>query len=352
MVDSLLSDQATDAVNLLRSKFIGFLGNVSIKDNKERKLADFLTAEGVLLKPDIDGSCYHMASAFIDLFIQKFVISKKYPNAPSTPIPKQYEGGPLNILEVLKESLKFFDKGLIERAADRSYKRANNILVPRESVYNGELFRILKIWLFNLGNYKVTGQWHLRKHVKYSDIVIDKLNNPNVVLELLASENPDFVQNHIDRTPEYMNLLSATEAWESHSLSVLAVTYNYQCFFNEKFSNNPNLTVVVSHILYNYIKIIVPVYHHMVFMKSSLKKIATRFLEMKPGLSKPSKCNSDQRDEHSFKRHKGGGDQRPINEELTQFMYQMGYKIHSHQETDLPTIFVDDFAIADGIDGN
>src|SRR4051794_25436918 len=54
MVDSLLSEQATDAVNLLRSYFIGFLGDVSIEDKTKQKQADFLTAEGVLLKPDIN----------------------------------------------------------------------------------------------------------------------------------------------------------------------------------------------------------------------------------------------------------------------------------------------------------
>src|SRR5215212_2892135 len=66
MVNSLLCEQATDAVNLLRSHFIGFLGDVSIKDPEKKKQADFLTAEGVLLKPEIDGSRYCMASALID----------------------------------------------------------------------------------------------------------------------------------------------------------------------------------------------------------------------------------------------------------------------------------------------
>src|SRR5689334_13051571 len=50
MVDSLLSEQATGAVDLLRSDFVGFLGDVIITDAKEKRQADFLTAEGVLLK--------------------------------------------------------------------------------------------------------------------------------------------------------------------------------------------------------------------------------------------------------------------------------------------------------------
>src|SRR4051794_27361167 len=51
MVDSLLSEKATSAVDLLRSDFVGFLGDIFITDEEAKKQADFLTAEGVLLKP-------------------------------------------------------------------------------------------------------------------------------------------------------------------------------------------------------------------------------------------------------------------------------------------------------------
>src|SRR4051794_40265986 len=66
MVDLLLSKEATDAVDLLRSDFVGFLGNVIVEDMEEKKQADFLTAQGVLLKPETDAATYHMASPFVD----------------------------------------------------------------------------------------------------------------------------------------------------------------------------------------------------------------------------------------------------------------------------------------------
>src|SRR3954463_14670863 len=78
MVDSLLSEKATSAVDLLRSRFIGFLGDVSIEDATKKMQADFLTAERVLLKPEIDGNHYCMASALVDSFIRQHIISQRY----------------------------------------------------------------------------------------------------------------------------------------------------------------------------------------------------------------------------------------------------------------------------------
>jgi hypothetical protein len=234
MIDSLFSEQATDAVDLLRSDFVGFLGDVIITDAEEQRQADFLTAEGVLLKPDMDGNRYCMASALVDSFIRRYIIPQRYPNAPRTPVPK-LKGGCLDVLGILKESLNSFDKDLIQVAAERSYKRSKvlvdgyrNTEVPRESVYDTELMRILKNWL-GRQKYAVTGQWHLknddgdvltssRRHVrdKYCDIVISRHGGPTLILELIATGDPKFVEDHIDKTPEYKELLSAEEAWLIH----------------------------------------------------------------------------------------------------------------------------------------
>src|SRR6266487_3048088 len=50
MLNSLSLPEANAAVILLRSHFTGYLDNVAINDKAEVDLADFLTAEGVLLK--------------------------------------------------------------------------------------------------------------------------------------------------------------------------------------------------------------------------------------------------------------------------------------------------------------
>jgi hypothetical protein len=57
-------------------------------------------------------------------------------------------------------------------------------------------------------------QTAMNKH-KNSSIVIKK-DNPTIVLELLATEDPSFVRLHLQKTPEYMALLSANEAWVVH----------------------------------------------------------------------------------------------------------------------------------------
>ena len=91
--------------------------------------------------------------------------------------------------------------------------------VPRESVYDTELMRILSSWLKTQAAWTVTGQWHLRttfgKH-KYTDVILKKKENPPIVLELLATGDASFVKSHIEKTPEYMDLLSANEGWIVH----------------------------------------------------------------------------------------------------------------------------------------
>jgi hypothetical protein len=78
--------------------------------------------------------------------------------------------------------------------------------VPRESVYDTELMRILMTWLGQQAAYEINGQWHLRTDEnknKYCDIVISKPNLPTVVLELLATGDTSFVQARIEKTPYY-----------------------------------------------------------------------------------------------------------------------------------------------------
>jgi len=49
-----------DAVRLLRYEFLGYSGDVTLFGYQEQRLADFLTAEGVLIIH------YHMTSALVD----------------------------------------------------------------------------------------------------------------------------------------------------------------------------------------------------------------------------------------------------------------------------------------------
>jgi hypothetical protein len=229
MVDALMKDSAVDAVDLLRRDFLGYLKPRSVSD-EDKTMADYLTAEGILLKSN-DG--YSMASAYIDTFIRRYVIPKKYPRYPSSIIPIEQEAHQdrsLDVLAALKEALPFIDKGLISQSPTRSYKKSGGAIkvdgitdkqVPRESVYDGELLRILSGWLGSGKSYNITGQWHLRdvESHRYADIVIQKNEEPTVVLELIATSGQASLLEHITRGKSYKSLLSAgkpAKAWVIH----------------------------------------------------------------------------------------------------------------------------------------
>ena len=79
--------------------------------------------------------------------------------------------------------------------------------------------RVLASWLHRFHGWTVTGQWHLRTTLgkqEYTDITLEKGGNPPIVLKLLATGDPLFVRSHIEKTPEYMNLLSSNEGWVVH----------------------------------------------------------------------------------------------------------------------------------------
>ncbi|KAM6503837.1 hypothetical protein JOM56_000780 [Amanita muscaria] len=223
MIQSLSHPKAYNSLILLRSQFVGFLDEVELKNQTEENLADFLTSEGVLLKSEPAKARYRMASPLVDGLIRNRLIPLIFRNAPSSALPLQNDGITIHVLDTLIESLKFFDKTLIRDAFSRSYKTPKVTIrgtpsghVPRESVYDTELMRILSNWL---QGWTVTGQCHVRddlKKHKYCDIVIKKEGQPMVVFKLLATGEPSSVKSHIQKTPGYKVLLSAKDAWVVH----------------------------------------------------------------------------------------------------------------------------------------
>jgi hypothetical protein len=225
MVDDLILPGSKEALDLLRSIFLGFFDFVQIYDTKERRLADFLTAEGVLMRGENEFS-YRMSSIFVDGLIRREVIPVSYKSRPAVPVPQIYEGS-LKILDALIEAIRCFDKTIIRNAFNRSFKTAlvkvdgcHNVKVPRESVYDTELNRILVNWIVKECNFEVTGQWHLIDHVDndekdkhyYSDITIMS-QHQKVVLELLASATKNELNKHFVRVLNYAEMLSADDIW-------------------------------------------------------------------------------------------------------------------------------------------
>ena len=170
----------------------------------------------------------------IDSLVRHRVIPTIYPPAPCTRIPKKYEGRPLGLLPILKEALQTPDREPIARAAGCSYKVAkikvggrNEVKVPRESVYDSEMIRILSNWL-QQERYKVTGQWHylIGNDYKYSDIVIN--GGSKLVVELLATEDSRSIREHIKEKSrkEAGDEMGKASIDTSTALSVELVTAN------------------------------------------------------------------------------------------------------------------------------
>ncbi|CAG8609162.1 4574_t:CDS:2 [Ambispora gerdemannii] len=138
-----------------------------------------------------------------------------------------------NILEVLKLAIRTFDQATITLASVRAYKESNhlrvdsetNAKVPRESVYDAEMYRVLLNWLKIIHKFEITGQWHLGQvcedgdyHHLYCDLTIKKSDSPNpvAVLELLATASPPKLDSHFEQVFKYAQQLNPLEVWVVH----------------------------------------------------------------------------------------------------------------------------------------
>ncbi|CAG8535814.1 1245_t:CDS:2 [Dentiscutata heterogama] len=91
------------------------------------------------------------------------IIPYVFLTSPKVDVP-YHPLGTLNIFEVLKQVIRVFYQETIKSCNSFKLARvlvnnANNQEVPRESVYDAELYRIMSNWL---GRFTVTGQWHLK----------------------------------------------------------------------------------------------------------------------------------------------------------------------------------------------
>jgi hypothetical protein len=228
MITTLKKEEVRPAIELLRSVFLGSFNFVTISNPEEKRLAEFLTAEGVLMRDEMKKNNFRMSSIFVDELIRRQVIPELYKSAPTCAVPKKLDGT-LDIIGILKMAVQHFDKEIIYRAFDRSFKTAHvcvkgqkGILVPQESVYDTELNRILINWIAKQIGSEVTGQWHIVEHCTgkkdkhtYSDIVIKTLKQ-TIVLELLATATEKELDGHFVKVLDYAEELSANEMWIVH----------------------------------------------------------------------------------------------------------------------------------------
>ena len=224
MINSLVNLKADPAITLLRRRFLGYLNDVDLNDG-DKASADFLTSEGVLLKPYSDRLCYRMSSPLVDGLIRTKLLRVLYPLTPPGP-PLLRVDRSLDVVETLKKAVALFDGRHMADSRHMSFKSSGSLAVdsmkkcyvPRESVYDTELMRILTNWLTPFG-WEVIGQWHLLndsgKH-KFTDVTLKGITGQTILFELVATGTGKDLDSHIKKVPEYAKLQSATEAWTIH----------------------------------------------------------------------------------------------------------------------------------------
>ncbi|RHZ81155.1 hypothetical protein Glove_123g146 [Diversispora epigaea] len=224
MKDALIRNDTDTrrAVNLIRSDFLVNNDPIYVAENK-KDLALFLTAEGILV-PGEDAGTFKISSPLVHWLVLQRIIPQVFPTSPKVEVPYYPSTGTLDIFKALKQVICVFDQETIKsrnsfKSARVLVNNANNQKVPRESVYDTELYRIMSNWL---GGFAVTGQWHLKYrssgHVnnKYIDIVISQLNHPTIVFELLATATKKELKEHYERALLYDKKLPADETWVIH----------------------------------------------------------------------------------------------------------------------------------------
>lgn len=226
MLKTLENLKADPAISLLRRYFLGYLNDARVNDSGEDS-ADILTSEGVLVKNHSDPQCYRMSSPLVDVLRTK-LLHILYPIRPPGPLPLR-DNGSLDVVATLEKAVGLFDRQHMADARWTSFKSSGNITVnnmkkrqvPRESVYNTELMRILSNWFIPF-DWKVTSQWHMdnesNKH-KFSDITLTYegvTGRTTFVLALLATGTDKDIDSHINKMPVYAKHQSATEAWMIH----------------------------------------------------------------------------------------------------------------------------------------
>jgi len=153
---------------------------------------------------------------------------------PNAPVPFTFQGTSLDVIQLVKCSLPFFNHNIIIDAPRVAFKECrvignfNRTSVPQEDVYHTELFATIRGWL---GTRSVTVISHPNSGVKLpesatpaekksqsskkTDIIMN-LGQTQILLELVASETNIKVEEHFQRAALDAKALGAKEAWVIH----------------------------------------------------------------------------------------------------------------------------------------
>jgi hypothetical protein len=149
-----------------------------------------------------------------------------------SPLPCHVDSS-LDIIKVLELAVHQVDAEIVYQGSSRAYKSSKHLCinsgyavkVPRESVYDAEMYRIFVNWLKHIHGIEVTGQWHLQgmddtgdSHHLYCDLTIKRPNQdrPIAILELLATASRSTLDKHFLQIFNYAQQLQSEEMWIIH----------------------------------------------------------------------------------------------------------------------------------------
>jgi len=179
-------------------------------------LANFLAAEGILVPAPLPPLFTIPSSAIHSLLMNNMVPLLQHPR-PTNPVPFTHNGNSLDVLQLIKLSLPYFDHFLVTVAFRVAHKQCQVAgpwylaPVPQEDVYHTELFATLRLWLStqliqvishpNSGldlPQTATTQEKRSEAAKKTDIILN-LGTSKILLELVATATNREVKNHFQR---------------------------------------------------------------------------------------------------------------------------------------------------------
>lgn len=224
MVETLCSSSAyaKGARTLLRQRFLpSGVSAVALHTQKEVTFGKFLAAEGAL-RSDGTSSFYIPSPLVHKLLLERVVITDKRRTIPKKQIPYINEGTSVDVADLIESAVACIDPMAIQRAFRASFKRSRipglkrDFPVPQESVYQQELFSILRQWFSD--EVEIDTQVNLPSGDSNSrcDMIIEPSIVSRIVVELVANAPVSVIKEHYSRAIEYGKHLNATEVWVIH----------------------------------------------------------------------------------------------------------------------------------------
>ncbi|KAF9172172.1 hypothetical protein BGX20_006216 [Mortierella sp. AD010] len=231
MITSLRKESSRKAVDLLRGYFLGRYEDIALVREMDVELAGFLVSEGVLSPVEDKTKTFRVSSPFVDSLVRRRILPGIDSNVPKR-APISRTNGEYCVYDYVVTAASYFNKDVLRMAPIRTFKEAkigtvggkSRMDVPQESVYQGELGRILSDWLSTCG-LEVTAQWHVscegqnsRIQHRYCNIIITSSRNPRhrmTILELLPSGTKAELEEHYSRALMYAGLFQEfkPEVW-------------------------------------------------------------------------------------------------------------------------------------------